>query len=80
MHIDIYDEEITDDVEFVGSKNFTGVRFYLKSPDDLLALENKDRNAVTFWLKNRKLAIKFFSDVVDSLIKDGGPIEKSTRK
>lgn len=54
MRINIYSEEITDRVEKITKEanghTFYGVRFYLKSPDDLHHTpDDDDTSAVTFW-------------------------------
>lgn len=56
MRVNIYAEEQTGDVEIIektiNGQVFTGVRFYLKSPEELHKNENDDdRSAVTFWGK-----------------------------
>ena len=60
MRINIYSEELTDEVEVVkkdvtdelyGDRSFYGVRLYLKSPEELdYSPEDDDRSAVTFWV------------------------------
>jgi hypothetical protein len=63
MRINVYAEELTDQVELlvkegvIGANGvpvtFFGVRFYLKGPDDLHHTEHDDdRPAVTFWAHN----------------------------
>lgn len=70
MRINIYSQELTDDVEIVSKDGvvcskesgddedtvFYGVRFYLHSPDELHDDDDDDdRSAVTFWLpKSRR--------------------------
>lgn len=55
MRVNIYAEELTDDVKLVETctdegKVFQGVRFYLHSSDRLhLTPRDDDRSAVTFW-------------------------------
>lgn len=55
MRINIYAEEITNEVELVkkdaGGRTFYGIRFWLKSPEDLHhTVEDDDRSAVTLWV------------------------------
>lgn len=58
----IYEEELTNDVEVVSTttdegKTFYGVRFFLKSHPDLHHTEtDDDRSAVTFWMGTRQRA------------------------
>lgn len=61
MRINVYAEEITDEVEVVtkevednefGKRVFFGLRFFLKSPPDLHhSEEDDDRTAITMWLR-----------------------------
>lgn len=61
MRVNVYAEEITEEVEIVettadtGSK-FIGVRFYLKThPDQLRPVHpDDDKAGVTFWVKSSK--------------------------
>lgn len=55
MRINVYGEELTEKVEIikkaVDQKLFYGVRFYLKSHQDLHSgLSDNDESAVTFWI------------------------------
>lgn len=60
MRINVYAEELTDEVEVVrkevtdenfGCRTFYGVRMYLKSAPELHAdPEDDDRSAITFWV------------------------------
>lgn len=50
MRLNIYTEELTTDVRVVEKNGFHGLRFYLKSPDDLHNdPDDDDRSAITFW-------------------------------
>ncbi len=50
MRINIYTEELTDEVEVVEKGGFHGLRFYLKSPEELHHdADDDDRSAITFW-------------------------------
>ena len=59
MRINIYTEELTDEVAIVSKegigddgkpRTFYGLRFFLKSPDELHHNEeDDDRSAITFW-------------------------------
>lgn len=61
MRINVYAEELTDEVELVtkhvddaefGPRTFYGLRFYLKSPPELHHSEDDDdRSAITLWVK-----------------------------
>lgn len=56
MRINVYSQELTDEVELVEKKSNTGtvyygVRMYLASPDVLHHTpDDDDRSAITFWL------------------------------
>lgn len=60
MRINVYAEEMTDEVETVikkvsdkkfGDREFYGFRFYLKSPEELHADPvDDDRSAITLWV------------------------------
>ncbi len=60
MRINVYAEELTDEVELVskdvsdakfGHRTFYGIRVYLKSPEELHSdPEDDDRSAITFWV------------------------------
>lgn len=57
MRINVYEEELTDDIQVVGTQasntgiTYYGVRVYLKSPLDLHhSKDDDDRSAVTFWV------------------------------
>jgi hypothetical protein len=61
MRLNVYAEELTDEVELVtktvtdekfGERKFYGLRFYLKSPPELHADPvDDDRSAITLWVK-----------------------------
>jgi hypothetical protein len=58
MRVNVYGEEITDDIELIepneANDHHFGVRFYLKSHEALHANDlDDDRSAVTFWVKDR---------------------------
>lgn len=60
MRINVYAEELTDEVELVtknvtdekfGTRTFYGVRVFLKSPPELHTDPvDDDRSAITFWV------------------------------
>lgn len=57
MRINVYAEELTEDVEIVEKKpdnvdvTFYGIRFYLKSPESLHhSADDDDRSAITLWI------------------------------
>lgn len=69
MRIQIYDEEMTGDVELVEKRDvigadgspvtFYGVRFWLEGPDTLHQTEHDDdRPAVTFWVGSAPSALR----------------------
>lgn len=55
MRIQIYAEEMTDEVELVEKNGYKGARFYLQSGLSLhhTALDD-DRSAVTFWIPHTR--------------------------
>lgn len=60
MRINVYAEELTDEVEIIekpvydvqfGDRTFYGVRVYLKSPEELhTGPDDDDRSAITLWV------------------------------
>lgn len=57
MRINVYGEEITDEVQVITKqaaghdKPFYGIRLYLESPSVLTSgSEDDDRSAITFWI------------------------------
>jgi len=55
MRINIYSEELTDEIQVVektaNGNKFIGVRLILESPDTLHNdPDDDDRNAITFWI------------------------------
>lgn len=77
MRINVYAEELTEETEVVtkhvddeqfGPRTFYGVRFYLKSPDELHAdPEDDDRSAITLWVPWTRAKGHNF-DVVEDLL------------
>lgn len=72
MRINVYAEELTDDITVVKThavnqdrtaftgKTFSGIRFYLESSDKLHnSPEDDDRSAVTFWGPRERLKSMF---------------------
>lgn len=69
MRINVYAEELTDEVELVsttinddefGVRTFYGVRMFLKSHPDLHhSAEDDDRTAITFWTKQEDAELLF---------------------
>lgn len=57
MRVNVYNEEMTNEVEVVRKsaegRNFVGLRFYLKSHEDMYPPHHQDddRSAVTFWVE-----------------------------
>lgn len=66
MRVNVYAEEITDRVEVVKTTaadtgaEFIGVRFYLKTHEDMLPPRHPDddSSAVTFWVKSSRNGFK----------------------
>lgn len=61
MRVNVYAEEITDRVEIIEKiadtgSHFYGVRFYLKTHEDMLPPNHPDDDSsgVTFWVKSSK--------------------------
>jgi hypothetical protein len=66
MRINLYEEELTDEVRLVSKMventglTYYGCRFYLKSAPELHATsDDDDRSAVTFWFGDRELCDAF---------------------
>lgn len=66
MRINLYEEELTDEVRLVTKTaentgiTYYGVRFYLKSAPELHSTpQDDDRSAVTFWFGDRDLCQAF---------------------
>ena len=66
MRINLYEEELTDEVRLVEKTaentriTYYGVRFYLKSAPELHNTDiDDDRSAVTFWFGDRYLCQAF---------------------
>lgn len=76
MRINIYHEELTDEVTLVekdvddkafGPRTFYGVRVYLKSPEELHhEPDDDDRSAITFWFREGDQA-KFVHDIFKNM-------------
>lgn len=75
MRINVYSQELTDEVAIIHKESNTGivysaVQFILHSSDRLHhPPEDDDRSAVTFWLpkskRNREMLAKAFQDAAD---------------
>lgn len=69
MRINVYEEELTDEVEVVWVEprpgvRYCGVRLLLESSDKLHHREgDDDRSAVTIWLGTATKAARYFSNV-----------------
>jgi hypothetical protein len=66
VRINIYEEELTDEVRVVSTVaentgiTYYGTRFYLKSAPELHdTVDDDDRSAVTFWFGRRELCEAF---------------------
>jgi hypothetical protein len=70
MRINVYNEEITNEIKIVWVEprpgvRYCGVRFFLKSHEDLHHTENDDdRSAITFWLGSPLKAAIFFDHAI----------------
>jgi hypothetical protein len=73
MRINVYNEELTSDVQVVTveprpGRKFIGVRLMLKSPSGLHHTpQDDDRSGVTFWLGTKEGAISYFENVLTVL-------------
>jgi hypothetical protein len=73
MRINIYDEELTNEVKVVSTtaetgKTFYGVRIFLKSHPDLHHVpEDDDRSAITFWVRTLDVANVLKNGIQDGL-------------
>lgn len=70
MRLNIYEEELTDEVTVVSTLaentgiTYYGVRFYMKSAPELHATDqDDDRSAVTFWFGDLDLCERFAGTV-----------------
>lgn len=78
MRINVYAEELTDEVELVtkdvtdekfGDRTFYGIRFYLKSPPELHDdPADDDRSAITLWVPWTRAGGHNFNVVRDLLL------------
>jgi hypothetical protein len=73
MRVNVYEEEISDNIEFVSTeaktgKIFWGVRIFVKSAPQLHDTPNDDdRSAITFWLHDKKRALEYFQYLTNTL-------------
>lgn len=67
MRINVYTEELTNEVEVIEKDGFHGLRFYLKSPDTLHRGDDDDRSAITFW--GLRTVVPLMEQVVEMLRK-----------
>ena len=73
MRVNVYQEELTDEIMFVRKRaetggEFIGVRFYLLSAHELHDDSgDDDRSAVTFWSTSREQLEKLFSQAIGEL-------------
>jgi len=83
MRLNLYAEELTDEVELVkkvvdSGQTFYGIRFFLQSPDVLhYNSDDDDRSAVTFWVKwskaggtDPKVLISAFQQALNKLFSE----------
>jgi hypothetical protein len=83
MRINVYAEELTMDVEVIHKSpanvpevTFTGVRMYLKSPDELHSdPDDDDRSAITFWVPWTKATGHRPEEVIELLRKLADELE-----
>lgn len=84
MRINVYTEELTDEVEVIEKDGFHGLRFYLKSPKELHHDgDDDDRSAITFW--GLRTVVPLMEQVVAKLrayreARDGLPESVNERK
>ena len=77
MRVNLYEQELTDEVEIVSVKSTTpgvpyyGVRLLMESSDKL---HDGDRSSVTFWLGTPAKATGYFANVLNELHKQA-PLE-----
>lgn len=73
MRVNVYNEELTDEVEVVTvnpapDRSYIGVRVMLKSSEALHhSAGDDDRSAVTFWLGTPEKAIAYFENILSTL-------------
>jgi len=73
MRINIYNEELTDRVEFQKANAKTGTRFYrlsfyLASPDVLHhSSGDDDTSAVVFWSDSREKLLALLAEAIDQI-------------
>jgi hypothetical protein len=73
MRVNVYEEELTDDLTIVTAepepgKRFLGVRFYLKSSPALHNVAtDDDRSAVTLWFGARQDAERFLTQALHTV-------------
>lgn len=76
MRVNVYNEELLDEVEVVRitprpNRTFIGVRFMLASSEKLHhTAEDDDRSAVTFWFGSYERAHRMLDRVIEALEKD----------
>lgn len=74
MRINVYSEEMTDEIEVIKKTADTGATFYgvrllLKSHDDLhTADDDDDRSAVTFWFDRQDTALDLHRAMLDAIL------------
>lgn len=74
MRINVYNEELTDEVQVVTTKvtatgrTYIGLRFMLKSTDALHHVgHDDDRSAVTFWVGTGERGMRLLQNALDQL-------------
>jgi hypothetical protein len=73
MRVNVYQEELTNEVKVVKKKaetnaEFIGIRFYLHSPNELHDdAGDDDRSAVTFWSTSREQLEAIFLKAVGEI-------------
>jgi hypothetical protein len=72
MRVNLYEEELTDEIKLVTTeaegRTFYGVRFFLASANELHhTASDDDRSAVTFWLRTKENAERFFNGALHSI-------------
>ena len=78
MRINIYEGEMTEDIQLITKDNvidedgnlttFFGVRFFLESSDKMHQTEfDDDRSAITFWFKDQTVVFNAFKEALYKL-------------
>jgi len=75
MRVNIYEEELTEDLQCFSKRagtgtTYYGIHFYLKSPSQLHhTATDDDRSAVIFWNKDKEGLVKLLQKAIDAITK-----------